>query len=278
MEQNAALHRQGLTSTQLKLIALICMTLDHTAKVIGQYGLMILVPKASLAATANVCAVLEAVGRLAFPLFAFLLSQSAAKTRSMPKFILRLTLFAVLSEPVFWYANYGYNQAFAVFWKHVSGLNLNNVFWTFVLAAGVIYTHQRLQRRNFRCWQLWFTLCFLAGVLTAEWIGCDYGGMGVMLVVGLYLCKTAPQKMAVVIAWSLLLYAFGQAFNGRGFNWWQVSVHSWLNCLMSMLSCVLIWWYNEQRGRGLKWLFYFYYPGHFMVLAVVRQLLYSKAA
>ena len=83
-----------MTSFRLKIIAIISMTLDHAAKIIGQAGLLAIFPNA-VSVTYDIIKIMEGLGRLAFPLFAFMIAEGCRKTHSMPRYIGRLSLFAL---------------------------------------------------------------------------------------------------------------------------------------------------------------------------------------
>ena len=84
-----------MTSFALKIIAIVSMTLDHFAKIIGQGGLLQLYSDPvsamnsldALRMTSFILHLMEVLGRMAFPLFAFMLAEGCAKTRSMPRYL-----------------------------------------------------------------------------------------------------------------------------------------------------------------------------------------------
>lgn len=250
-----------MTSFCLKLIALFAMTLDHAAKIIGQSGLLAVFPDMSLLASSRILGFMEDVGRLAFPLFAFVLTEGAEKTRSMTKYIGRLILFAVISEP-FYYLAFSIGPPTAGGFLHgLSQLQWTNVFVTLALGLTAISCYQLLKR-----WKkgLVFVPVCLLFFYIAEWVGCDYGMSGVFLIVFLYLAKTKRQKSAVLVLWSLGLYVLGQVLHGAA-----VTFFDWVNCAFAAGSCVFLWWYNGHRGRPLKWSFYLYYPAHLVLLTLL---------
>ena len=71
----------GLTSNQLKIIALVAMTCDHVGKE--------LLPQ---------CQILQIIGRLAFPIFAYTLVEGFMHTHDVKKYLMRLGILALLSE------------------------------------------------------------------------------------------------------------------------------------------------------------------------------------
>lgn len=246
-----------MTIFSLKLIAMIAMTIDHAAKIIGQWGLLEL--GMSMHASYRLIHVMTTIGRIAFPLYAFMIAEGASKTRSLPKYIARLLLLAVISEPVFYFAFSRLEQTWSGFLASLSRGNLNNVFFTLALGAMAIFVYQKLEGKTVKQRWMVFLPASLLLLFASAYVGSDYGAMGVLLVIALYLAKTKKQKMAVLLVWSAALYLFGQGFNGM----WSDSL---LNCLLAALSGVLVWFYNGQRGRPVKWSFYFYYPIHLLVL------------
>lgn len=104
--------------------------------------------------------------------------------------------------------------------------------------------------------------------LFGEYIGCDYGAMGIILIAMLYLSKTKISKITVIMLWSIGLYIVGQ---GMG-NWSQDWTYPILNCLLSLFSCFLIGNYSGKRGLPVKWSFYIYYPVHLLLLILLEYI------
>lgn len=246
-----------MTTFSLKLIAVIAMVIDHTASIIGQRGLMALGMSQHM--SFYMIGWMRAIGRIAFPLYAFMIAEGASKTRSLPKYIARLLLFGVISEPIFYFAFHRVDLTWSGFLANLSRWNLNNVFFTLALGAIAIFLHQKLEGNPAKQRWLVFLPASLLLIFAAGYVGSDYGMMGVLLVIALYLAKTKKQKAAILLAWSAGLYLFGQGFTGM----WS---DSFLRCFFAALSGVLVWFYNGQRGRPVKWSFYIFYPAHLLVL------------
>lgn len=145
-----------MTSYFIKITAVIAMTIDHVAAIIGQMGLLSIFPSLSLQTSYYIINLMRAIGRIAFPLYAFMIAEGARKTCSMPKYIGRLILFAFISEPVFYYALSLEAPTFSGFFENLLGLNLGNVFFTLTLAAITIYIYQLLEHKQSK--YLWFVL------------------------------------------------------------------------------------------------------------------------
>lgn len=252
-----------MSSFVLKMIAVISMTIDHFNKIIGQFGLEKLFPALSMDITYPLCQMMERVGRLSFPIFAFLIAEGARKTRSMPRYIGRLALLAVISEPIFFFAfNWRMNPGWADWMDNLSRLNLNNVFVTHVLGAAAIYACQRLEKKYAKL-RYWGTVpVLLLAMFAAGYVGADYGAMGVLLIAALYFAREKSHKAAVVVLWSLGLYMY------------QLSVFNLLLSAFSAASAILICGYNGKRGKIVKWGFYFYYPLHLLILLLCSKQIF----
>lgn len=260
-----------MTTFTIKLIAVIAMTLDHSYMIIGQGGLLALFPELSLQASAMIIGPLANVSRIAFPLFAFMIAEGAARTRSMPKYIGRLALFAVLSEPVFYFALSRMEPSWEGLVNNLARFRFTNVLFTLMLGAFLIFAYQKMETWMVRRRWLLFGPVFALGLFLAEFAHCNYGAAGVLLIVALYLLKTKRQKILAIGLWSVGLYIVGQA--GWLLNWNQVSWDSVMNCIFAALAGVPVWYYNGRRGRPWKWSFYVYYPAHLLALHCVSNLI-----
>lgn len=253
-----------MTSFCLKIIAVIAMTIDHTAKIIGQMGLMMIFPQVSQSMSYSIMQMMDWIGRIAFPLYAFLIAEGASRTRSMPRYIGRLTLFAVLSEPFFYFAFHRPEPTLAGLLENLSRLNLTNVFFTLALGAAAIYVCRKLEESAGKK-RLWILPVCLIFAFAAEYIDADYGMAGVLLIVGLYLAKSKGKKCVVIAVWALWLYVISYGFYASRFNV--------MEGLFAALACVPVWLYNGKRGKPVKWCFYIYYPAHLLILTCLGRML-----
>lgn len=250
-----------MTSFALKIIAVIAMTIDHAHNIIGQTGFMTMFPFLSQHTSYILMRLMYSIGRMAFPMFAFMIAEGASKTRSMPRYIGRLVMFALISEPIFYFSHWHEVPTIEGFIQSLLRLNFNNVFFTLALGTIAIYVLQLLERRQVKYARLLFIPILLSAALLGGYIGCDYRMAGVLLIGFLFLAQTKPQKCLVILVWIACLYGFGQAYNPIG--------TILRDCLLASLSCVFIWFYNGQRGRSMNWSFYIYYPAHLLVLSLL---------
>ncbi len=198
----------------LKMIAIITMVIDHVG--------LIFFPTVP---------VFRAIGRIAFPIFCFLIVEGFYHTRSHLNYLIRLSIFAVLSEIPFDLAFQ--NTLFD--WSH------QNVFFTLALGLLAIFCLEEMNTNKK------FAIPLLLTWAAAILIRCDYGLGGVLLICIFYITRETPGVRLILCA--LVLYIFFNAFELYG--------------LIAMLPITL---YNGKRGPSTKMIFYWFYPLHLLVL------------
>ncbi len=245
--------KSGLTGSALKWIAIITMLIDHIGAALLELGLLPKVADAVLAGNSfdyimkdyhfwyNFDSVLRAIGRLAFPIFCFLLVEGFLHTKNVKKYALRLGLFALISELPF---DLAFNE-------ELLEVSYQNVFFTLLIGLlvliGLKYFEETLPLHL--SW-LRFIVA-LTGILLAVFLRTDYDAFGVMLIVLLYEFRNLP-KLRCIAGAILMLF----------------------NSTTGCLAFLLIWFYNGERGKQLpKYFFYAFYPVHLMLLWLVRMLI-----
>lgn len=272
-----------MNTSQLKRLAMACMLLDHIAETFGNY-LFLGIPWEWLGGIGTPWNDwMRLIGRLAFPIFAFCVAEGCRKTRSLPKYAGRLLLFGVISQlPYVLALDNGTRIATGgetplVFWQ-------GNVNIMFTLALGVAAIFCWEQGRNGR----WY--CFVgipAAAVLAEWINCDYGALGVLLIVAFRLFPSVPGRCASVAAYCSLKhfvsweYVKRVLFNGefyivkylpgRLLNFVGDLFSDWSVPVATALSLVPICLYNGEKGSMKRWTGYVFYPAHLLLLAAVRE-------
>ena len=152
---------RGLDGGALKLLAAALMLIDHVGA--------ILLPE---------MVILRCIGRLAFPIFAIFIAVGYAHTRSFGKYLLRMAIWAAVSEIPF-------NLEFGHFF--VPGRQ--NVLLTFCLALLTLRGVDRLRREPGAAGYAGAALALAAGFAAGELLRVDYGGWGVVTVALFYLCR-----------------------------------------------------------------------------------------
>ena len=229
----------------LKYIAAAAMLLDHI-------GAVVLEPQLAGSASRGLALVyllLRCIGRLAFPIFCFLLTEGVRHTSNARRYALRLLLFALLSELPFNYATTG---------RWLDPGRANNVFFTLLFGFSALQILRLLQRR-------WgdTSKATLAGGLAAaglcaaaaEALGSDYGALGVLAIVLLYIIPPVfPQNKPVGFLTAIL-----PLFLLNGMEWFALP-DIWLLAA-----------YNGTRGRQHRAFFYLFYPLHLLALGLLAH-------
>jgi len=209
------------------------------------------------------------IGRLAFPLFAYLIAEGFRKTRSRGRFLARLLLFAVISEPFFRLA---FADALNV--KTFGIISFSNIFFTMFL-GGVAITAYRyvLDKRN---------VVFLAllpaavCVFLGGYLGVDYNWIGVLFIFALYAVKKTHTRLIVMAGMCLLIWLPVYMLILSGFG--DAVTHAHYAMIASTLLTVPIAaCYNGKRGYRAKWFFYIFYPAHLAALWGVAVFLISSS-
>ena len=213
-----------LSNFDLKIIAIITMTIDH----IGA----IMYPNIDI---------FRIIGRVSFPIFAFLLVEGFKHTSNKLKYFLRLILFAIITQPIYDYA----------FNKHEL-----NILFTFSLSFLLLSSLEFIKKiiskyskgiENYLYKTVFYSLIYILFVLFSIILNVDYQALGISLVFIFYLVPN--------LYLSFLLYLLAVIFLAT--NTIQ---------FYSLLSFLFIYMYNGEKGKNIKYFFYLYYPLHLLIL------------
>lgn len=232
---------RGLTGNQLKVIGMVAVFLDNVGAVVIQGGILhageqTLYQSAITTQSGHIWLLAGQVcrycGRLAFPIFAFLVAEEFVRTRNRKGYALRMLIFAVISEIPFDLAIY--HRIFYPYYQ--------NMLFTLFIGIMVIYVMECTRK-------LWVQLAaLLVGCALAWLLQTDYNIIGVLLIAGMYWFRR--NDMVQLCA--------GVAIS---------AVESVSYYCVSALAYVPIVMYNGRRGAfQLKYLFYVFYPVHLLVL------------
>lgn len=284
---------KGLSAFQIKIIALVIMTLDH----IAAFGFEIPV-------VAQYEGILRSIGRLAAPLFLFLLVQSIRHTRSKPKFLLRLYLAGMCTELFVTAMNVCLGEVFNYFTP-------GNILFTFFYTALYIVLMERaasaVKTRDLRALigaavlfavsllptllietvrhaiypvgastRVQFLVSGLWNSFLPTFYTMDYGIGFVLLGAAMYFAGTKNRQCAVFAAFCLLciagaVFAPSEIYMVQSFGLFQ-TFFDLSQCRMIFALPVMLL-YNGERGRSGKWFFYWYYPLHREVIFILAHLL-----
>ncbi len=229
---------RGISGSTLKLIAIITMFIDHAGATvilaITRHPAIIADP-ARLALWRHIYSISRSVGRLAFPIFCFLLVEGFLHTHDIWKYAQRLFLFALISEIPF-------DIALKTGWYDPGK---QNVYFTLLIGLLVLIGIRWITDNDSR--NLFLAVIPIAiGMYVALKIDTDYNYKGVFLIAVLYLMRHSR------------LY---QCLGGAAAISWE---------LPAPLAFIPVYLYNGKRGLKLKYIFYWFYPVHLMLLYVLK--------
>ena len=232
-----------MTAFQLKSIALVSMLIDHIGAVFPDHFPIWF----------------RMIGRLAWPVFVFLLAEGFRHTKAPEKFLMRLLAFALLSE-------IPYDIAMG---NAISFTANTNIFYTLFLGGMAICLYQRLQAKHNSQTMAVLGAIFPTVVL-AELLSTEYGGMGVLFIFTIYAIK--PKWLRLVAMSGFALSQFIPLIPAHYLGI-EIRFEYFLMILFALATVPLVAMYNGQRGPRIKWLFYWAYPIHLVLLAVITMMI-----
>ena len=235
----------GFTGNGLKLFAMGAMLIDHVA-----YALLFSTE------TAAVYWPMRIIGRLAFPIFAYMIAVGARHTHDIRKYLLRLLAFAVISEVPFDWA-FGFAKK-----GQIIELTHQNVFLTLFMGLLTLAFLRFFQKNLPRYYMIPSAAVLLLTMAAAEFLNTDYAGVGVLCIFLFYVGADKKTAKAPLFALAIFVLSFD----------WNTLIN--ITELFALVSLAPILLHNGQKGAKMnRWVFYAFYPGHLAVLWLIRVLL-----
>lgn len=247
--------KRGISGSTLKLIAMVSMLIDHTAASI-LYRMIVSNPanfdmlgQVKMTPICIVYFVMRGIGRLAFPIYIFLLLEGFEHTRNRWKYLGRLVMFALVSEIPFDMAfSYGNMDTRYVLSGHVLEFSYQNVFWTLSIGMLTIILIDNIGNLKLepvgRFW-LQFIIAAL-GMGLAFVMKTDYDAVGVLAIVVAYILRKKRVAQMLGVCISLVFAGLMEE--------------------IALIDILPVAYYNGHRGINLKWIFYAFYPVHLLIL------------
>ena len=246
MENNRKIE---ITSLALHILAMVFMLCDHL------WGTI--VPGNDW---------LTCIGRIAFPIYAFLLVEGYFHTKNLKKYVSRLLIFAILSEIPFNLA-----MGSRVFYPiH------QNVLWSFLIALWLIHLNEKARksgkvRKRILTVGLTVVLGYILGLVTMV----DFYHAGILMVLVFYFFRGRKWWNLlgqIVFLWYInteLLGGYGYEFQLFG------QTHFFQRQGFAMLALIPIWLYRGKQGYHNKFIqygCYAFYPLHLLILGLAKFL------
>ena len=228
----AKIKEKGISADTLKWIAMITMFIDHVGAVVLEQ-----IPQFELPAVNTAYYIMRYIGRLAFPIYCFLLVEGYIHTKNPMRYFRDLMIFGAISE-----------IPFEICFMTEVGTGFHNVYWTLAFGLGVMMALDYAKKKYTNT--TWMNLLIMiVGAYAAEWLGCDYGAIGILLIYILYRTRDDRTKQSIFGGIAMLYEITGP------------------------LAFVLTFFYNgERKIKKYKYAFYAFYPVHLILLYLIRLL------
>ena len=259
--------KKTFTANTLKLIAILTMFIDHIGAAVIEKIMYsdITLSNRTLNILAHIDDGLRGVGRLAFPIFVFMIVEGYTHTSNWKKYLLRLSIFALISEIPFDLAFNG----------RIIDFSAQNVFFTLAIGLAVIaaadYVSQKfvivepvenaggLQTKfNVLNMILYVGLSLavvLLGMFLSTVLHSDYIFAGVGAIFIMYKLQGYGKEVAFAVAVIFLGVVIG------------------FDELYALVDVLFIAMYNGKKGKQHKYFFYIFYPAHLLLLSAVAALI-----
>ena len=209
---------------------------------------------------------LTCIGRISFPIFAFMIVEGYFHTSNLKKYATRLLLFAVLSEIPFNLA-----MGSRIFYPiH------QNVLWSFLISLALIHWNEKAKATQ----KLWMRIL----------VGCASVVLGA--IIGLITMVDFYHAGVLTV---LVFYFFRQrtwwCYAGQLFCLWYINMellgglvyeiplfgHTFILARQgfALLALIPIWLYRGKQGyhsKALQYTYYAFYPVHLLILGILKLL------
>lgn len=224
-------HIKQLDAAQLKYIAIITMLIDHVAIILnGHVGFI-----------TNNYDLMRNIGRIAFPIFVFMLIEGFNKTKDIKRYATNLSLFGIISEIPY---NLMKSDKFI-------DLEHQNIFFTLLMGLTMLILIERFKDKKVG---IIYTIGLVIGfAILADILRVSYGANGILAI---YFFYVAYDKSNIE---KFLYYTLGFYFE--------------IFSVVHIANFMLAFMYNGERGKQNKLFFYTFYVIHIVVLLIIRKII-----
>ena len=247
-----------LSGNTLKIIACVTMLIDHTGASLVASWMETITDLTLYSQVYNLYMVMRIIGRLAFPIYIFLLAEGFFYTHSRKNYLIRLTVFMILSELPFDLALYLSNESIAS--GHFFTLYAQNVYVTLVIGFVGMLLAELIEDTFGKGWKR-MVLSLAVMVLCmflAEQLYTDYGMAGIAAIFAAYYLRDYSKELEMLMI-VLMLTALSSTLE-----------------IWALIDVALVFFYHGNRGERKmnKWVFYAFYPVHLLILAILKMAIF----
>ena len=215
-----------MSSFVLKIIAVITMFIDHIGyAILGKFSF------------------LNYIGRIAFPIFAFQISEGYTHTKNLKKYFLRLFIFAVISQ-----------IPFMLFGKIISNDFTLNIFFTLLLGLISIYIYDKSK------YKIIGIISAVLIALLAEFTHCDYGFYGIAIILLFYIFKNDVIKSSIAF---MIATTINYLIPMIKYGFYDIYFYL---LICTFIPTIFISLYNGKKGKDTKYFLYLFYPIHLLLI------------
>jgi len=224
--------KSNLDTNLIKIVAIISMTFDHVGNAFfPEYP------------------VFRWIGRIAFPLFCYCLTVGMLYTHDIKKYVLRLSAFALISQP-FWILAFNSDDI-------IGNIFNLNIFFTLIVSL--------LATWGFKEKKWWL---FIIGLILLNVI--NYAMTGLILMMIFYLCRNKPLLGALIYTLTYLPAINGYMEDPLAL---KIGTHAIGFEIFALLALPFIYIHTNSNLKISKWFFYIYYPAHLFIIFLVQVIL-----
>ncbi|HWT75730.1 MAG TPA: TraX family protein [Mobilitalea sp.] len=265
-----------MSTFTLKMIAIIAMLIDHI-------GAIFISPSAH----PELYVLFRGIGRLAFPIFVFMVVEGYYHTRDVKKYLKRLGIFALISEIPFDLAFYqvhfntnvitdirkvfdgGYHEARLE--ALLGRFNQDqNVFFTLFIGLLLIYLMSMVETKyanKFLISNLIDAALTVGACAIAYLLRTDYSIAGILIFVSFYLFRGSK----IMISICLFIICGTVLSSIKDFQ--ETGDFLAIISMLATFAMIPIAFYNGKKGKNAKYIFYIFYPAHLLLLFVIKQFI-----
>lgn len=225
--------KHEISQETLKIIACITMLIDHIgSEFVPGYAL-------------------RCIGRLSFPIYCFLIAEGAHYTRNPKKYALRLGIMAMVSEIPFELAFFGGYTPYR-----------QNVMLTLLLGFCALQVMKKCPNTGLKI------MAVVPFALIADFVYCDYGAEGVMIIALFALTRELPHNRLLQFVGMALIFG-----NMRSAQLFTIGVIPVTLQSLAALAIVPIGLYNGKKttaSKAVQWGFYWFYPLHLLLIYLIK--------